>query len=352
MAEYPSKAALENNYTAMIDSNPKICRELIVHSYFPHQNLNSVRGVYMGEKRNKATGGIIVAAGKATERNEPHPLLKIGSISIVKRIVLTFQQVGISPIVVITGYEAEEIEHDLADYGVIFLRNDQYEHSQMFDSAKIGLKFLQNKCDQVIFNPVNIPMFTPDTIQKMMESDEKVLSPSYHGKSGHPLLINSELIPKILRYDGNSGMCGAIQNERQWMDIDDEGILHDTDDIDRLDQLLKYHNQHILHPFVKISIEKESLFFNSRIKLLLILIQETQSVRSACRHMALSYSKAWNMLNQLEQELGYVVIERRHGGNNGGETHLTKKGLDFLRKFQQFEHNVRQYAKNEFERLF
>jgi len=309
----------------------------------------------MKEQKKKTTGGIIVAAGKTTEENEPNPLLKIGSISVVKRIVLTFQQVGISPIVVITGYEAEEIEHELADYGVIFLRNSQYENSQMFDSAKIGLEFLQNKCHQVIFNPVNIPMFTPETIQELMESGKKVISPSYRGKSGHPLLLASELIPSILNYDGTMGMRGAIQSigvEKQWMDIDDEGILHDTDDIERLDQLLKTHNQHILHPFVRISIEKEFLFFNSRTKLLLILIQETHSVRSACRHIALSYSKAWNMINQLEEELGYMVVDRKHGGSNGGKTYLTPQGLDFLAKFQQFEQNVRQYAKDEFGRLF
>jgi len=309
----------------------------------------------MEKKAEKITGGIIVAAGKTSERNEPHLLLKIGSITVVKRIVLTFQQVGISPIVVITGYQAEEVEHDLADYGVIFLRNDQYEHSQMFDSAKIGLEFLQNKCDQVIFNPVNIPMFAPETLQRMMEWGARVISPSYHGKSGHPLLIASELIPRILKYDGNKGMRGAIQNvgvERQWLEIEDEGILYDTDDVDRLDQLLGRYNQHILHPFVRISIEKESLFFNSRTKLLLILIQETHSVRSACRHIALSYSKAWNMLNRLEEELGYAVVERKHGGSNGGKTYLTKEGAELLAKFRQFEQNVCQYAKSEFDRLF
>jgi molybdate transport repressor ModE-like protein len=307
------------------------------------------------QKEKKTTGGIIVAAGKTSARNEPDPLLKIGSITIVKRIVLTFQQVGISPIVVITGYRAEEIEHDLADYGVIFLRNQQYENSQMFDSAKIGLHFLQNKCDQVIFNPVNIPMFTPDTIQRMVECGERLLSPSYQGKVGHPLLLSSEFIPSILKYEGNMGMRGAIQDlrvERQWIDIEDEGILHNTDAIDRLDRLLKKHNHHILHPFVRISIEKESLFFNSRTKLLLILIQDTHSVRSACRHIALSYSKAWNMLNELEQELGYAVVERKHGGSKGGKTYLTKEGIAFLDKYQQFENNVRQYVKNEFDRLF
>lgn len=313
------------------------------------------KSVEYEQKEKKTTGGIIVAAGKTSSRNEPNPLLKIGSITIVKRIVLTFQQVGISPIVVITGYRAEEIEHDLADYGVIFLRNQQYENSQMFDSAKIGLHFLQNKCDQVIFNPVNIPMFTPDTIRRMVECGEKLLSPSYQGKVGHPLLISSELIPSILRYEGNMGMRGAIQNlgvPRKWIDIEDEGILHNTDAIDRLDRLLKKHNHHILHPFVRVSIEKESLFFNSRTKLLLILIQDTHSVRSACRHIALSYSKAWNMLNELEQELGYAVVERKHGGSNGGKTYLTKEGIAFLEKYQQFENNVRQYVKEEFDRLF
>ncbi|MEY8000862.1 NTP transferase domain-containing protein [Clostridium sp. Mt-5] len=309
----------------------------------------------MEKNEKKTTAGIIVAAGKTSEGNGEYSLLKIGSITAVKRIVLTFQQVEVSPIVVITGYEAKEIEHDLADYGVIFLENQQYENSQMFDSAKIGLNFLQDKCDQVIFNPVNIPMFTPETIQRMMECGAKVILPSYHGKTGHPLLISSELIPEILKYNGNMGMRGAIKSigvERQWMEIEDEGILHDMDDIDRLDQLLKRHNQHILHPFVRISIEKEAMFFNSRTKLLLLLINETHSVRSACRHIALSYSKAWNMLNQLEQELGYAVVERKHGGSRGGKTFLTKEGRSFLEKYQHFEQKVRQYAKDEFDRLF
>ncbi|HWR41748.1 NTP transferase domain-containing protein [Sporomusa sp.] len=306
-------------------------------------------------RENKTTGGIIVAAGKTKDVRDPNPLFKIGSITVVKRIVLTFQQANISPIVVITGDKAEEIEHDLADYGVIFLRNKEYETSRKFDSAKIGLDFIQNKCDQVIFTPVTTSMFTPLTLQKMLECGKKLISPSYHGKSGHPLLISCELIPGILEYGGDMGMRGAIQAlgiERYRLDVEDEGILPDMDNVERLKQLTKKHNQQILHPFVRVSIENESLFFNSRTKLLLILIQDTHSVRSACRHIALSYSKAWNMINQLEQELGYDVVERKHGGSKGGKTYLTRKGAQFLEKFQQFEENVRQYAKDEFNRCF
>lgn len=43
--------------------------------------------------------------------------------------------------------------------------------------------------------------------------------------------------------------------------------------------------------------------------------------------------------------VGYAVVERKHGDNNGGKTVLTKKGIEFLEKYQQFEQNIRQYAK-------
>lgn len=306
-------------------------------------------------EKKKVIGGIIVAAGNPSEGNNPKPLFKIGSISIIKRIVLTFQQAGIFPIVVIVGYKAEEIKRELANYEVIFLENSEYESSQKFDSAKIGLNFLKDKCEQVMFTSASIAMPTSATLCKMVKLNAKLIIPSYKRKSGHPILISSELIPTILKYNGDMGMRGAIKNievEKQFIDVQDKGILYDTDSIDKLDELLIKHNEHILHPFIKISIEKESSFFDSRAKLLLILIQETNSVRSACKHMALSYSKAWNILNKLEEELGYEVVERKHGGSKYRKSCLTEEGSEFLRKYQQFEENVREYAREEFNKLF
>lgn len=309
----------------------------------------------MQQHETANTAGLIVTAGRGTKRTVSRPLLKIGSISAVKRIVLTFQQAGIFPIVVVTGKDAEDVGHDLADYGVIFLRNSQQPATQMFDSAKIGLEYLRGKCRQIVFSPVDVPMFTPETLKKMMAANVEAIAPVYRGRSGHPLLISSALIPGLLSYQGNQGMRGALAANkvvRQRLEIDDQGILLDTDDVERLATMREQHNQQILHPFLRISIEKETLFFNARSKLLLMLLKETNSVRSACEHMALSYSKAWNMLNQLEAELGYAVVERKHGGSKGGKTKLTVRGEEFLAKFCLFEDSVRNYAAAEFARLF
>jgi len=48
--------------------------------------------------------GVIAAASK----KDAEPLLQIGTIPIIKRIVISFQQAGIFPIVVVTGAEEDE----------------------------------------------------------------------------------------------------------------------------------------------------------------------------------------------------------------------------------------------------
>ena len=104
------------------------------------------------------TAALIVAAGMSSRMGDFKPMLSIGSISVAQRVVAAFQQAGIRKIVMVTGLNAVTLERHLAGSGVIFLRNDAYETTQMFDSVKIGLAYLQGKCDAVLFTPVDIPL--------------------------------------------------------------------------------------------------------------------------------------------------------------------------------------------------
>ncbi len=306
-------------------------------------------------ERTVKTAGVISAAKKIIRKEQTDSLLQIGSISAIKRIVLTFQVAGIDPIVVITGYHSDIIERELCDYGVIFLHKENYEHSQLFHLAKMGLSYLQGKCDKVMFTPVNIPLFSPETLRKMMECDDKAVSPSYQNKVGHPTLITSELIPSLLDYQGEGGMPGALAClgiTRRIIEVEDEGIIEDTEQLEYKSDLIRKHNSDIFHPHLKLSLEKENLFFNAKTKLLLTLIHETGSVKSACKAMALSYSKAWKMLNALEEAVSYRVISRQQGGSKGGRTELTPEGERLLKDYELFENRVKEYTREEFRRIF
>jgi molybdate transport repressor ModE-like protein len=198
-------------------------------------------------------------------------------------------------------------------------------------------------------------MFSPETLKLLMDRTGDIVTPMFEGTGGHPVVISSTVIPEILRYYGDNGLRGAIalmEDRRVWVEVADRGILNSIHNIEQLKASLEEHNHALLHSLVNISLVKETTFFNPRIKLLLFLIMDTNSVNRACDLMALSLGKAWDMLNKLEKELGYPIVERRHGGSHGGRTVLTEQGLAFLTAYQQFEHSIFQHAHNEFTRLF
>lgn len=296
-------------------------------------------------------GGVIAAASK----KDAEPLLQIGTIPIIKRIVISFQQAGIFPIVVVTGTQEEEVKYQLSSYGVIFIPNEDYEQPELFDSVKIGLQYLLGKCDRIVFTPVNVPMFTPDTLNHLLASEGDIIVPSCRNQGGHPIVLSEAVVPQIISYPGKGGLRSFISSmggRRTLVPVNDPGIHMTVRDCSQLEACLAKHNQALLHPTVQLSLQKESVFFNTRIKLLLYLILDTHSVRSACDRMALSYGKAWDMLNKLEAEAGYPMVERKHGGRRGGNTTLTPKGLQFLRNWLLLEDKVFRFTQNEFSTLF
>ena len=71
-------------------------------------------------------GAVIVAAGMSSRMGDFKPMMNIGSISIAQRIVATLHQAGVERIIVVTGYNAQQLERHLAGNGLIFLRNEAY----------------------------------------------------------------------------------------------------------------------------------------------------------------------------------------------------------------------------------
>ena len=297
------------------------------------------------------TGGIIAAASKKSAE----PLNIVGSIPVVKRIVLTLQQANVFPIVIVTGTREAEVIHQIASSGVIFLHTDNCEQPELLASLKQGLAYLKNKCQRVVFTPVNTPMFFPSTLKAILSCDAPIVAPSCHGRGGHPIILRHDIWDRILAYVGNGGLRGAIDTygvRRHWVSVEDEGVLLNVHNEEQLERHLKAHNDSLLSPVIKVNIESEQIIFNARLKLLLFLIADLNSVRQACIHMGLSYAKAWNMINCLEKEVDYSIVSRQHGGSKGGHTKLTEKGEQLMRAYQVYEQELNDIAQVRFETLF
>ena len=301
------------------------------------------------------TGAVIVAAGMSSRMGDFKPMLNIGSISIAQRVVATLQQAGAERIVMVTGYNATQLERHLAGLGLVFLRNENYAHSQMFDSAKIGLAYLKDKCDRILFTPVDIPLFTSATVRSLLDSGAALACPVCEGKDGHPILIASSLVDALLADSGEGGLRGAISRCGETMariEVGDAGILHDADTPEDYQALLSYHNQQLIRPTLSVSLAKEVPFFDDKIAMLLSLVDETRSVRTACQRMQISYSTGWNIIRTMESQFSRTLIERSQGGARGGQSRLTEDGRRLIDAFRRFENDLRKTAAERFDQYF
>lgn len=301
------------------------------------------------------TGAVVVAAGMSSRMGDFKPMLSIGSISVAQRVVATLKQAGAARVVVVTGYNAEELERHLASSGVVFLRNENYRTTHMFDSALIGLRYLRDKCRQVLFTPVDIPLFTAATVDALLESGAELACPVCGGSRGHPILMSADVIDRVLEDSGEGGLDGALSRcgvPMTLVEVDDAGILHDADTPEDYRELLRMHNSQLTRPVVQVSICREKRFLDPRVAMLLTLTDETQSVRAACQRMQLSYSSGWNAINLLEAELGYPVVARTQGGQRGGRSSLTAKGRALLRAYEAYTLRLRAMADELFVQYF
>lgn len=286
------------------------------------------------------TSALILAAGTSSRMGEFKPMLNLGSISVAQRIVATLQQAGIGRIVMVTGSNAAALEHHLSNQGIIFLRNEAYATTEMFDSVRIGLRYLRDKCDRILLTPVDVPLFTADTVRKLTETQAKLACPVCGGKAGHPTLIASSLVEGILQDTGENGLRGALRRSGEEMvrvEVADKGILHDADTPADYEELLKYHNDQLVRQIVMVSLAREKVFFDQRTAMLLQLVDETGSVRTACQRMQLSYSGGWNIIRTLESQVSFPLLERIQGGAGGGRSSLTERGKELLQVYARFE---------------
>ncbi|MDR1043356.1 MAG: nucleotidyltransferase family protein [Clostridiales Family XIII bacterium] len=225
------------------------------------------RSDIVGETSN--IGAVVVAAGLSSRMGAYKPLLEIGGVTVARRVIGAFAEAGVNPIVVVTGHRAAELEAHLSELPpdareasiraagsasplreLLFVKNEDYSTTTMYESAKIGLLRVIGRCSRTFFCPIDVPLFTPATVSRLMACDAPVVKPVYKGIDGHPILIEVTLIPQLVGSaplrntlpDGAATRDDNVNGERSLktalaefesvtsrIEVDDEGILYDAD---------------------------------------------------------------------------------------------------------------------------
>lgn len=253
------------------------------------------------------TGAVVVAAGHKSSVSSFSPMLPIGDSTVIRRIIITLKRSGIDPVVVVTGKQGDEVEKHIAGLRVICLRNQNYGNTQMYNSICLGLNYIEDLCDRVFILPAKFPMFLPETIKRMMDMDAQVVCPVFEGRRGHPVLVSSNIIGKLLNYKGEKGLRGALRqvdvDRCAWeVEVEDQGIILAVEtDEDRAQSNLDNERLDIF-PQIQLTLERDEGFFGPSVAQFLSLIDHTGSMQTACRQMHMSYTKGWKILKAADRK--------------------------------------------------
>ncbi len=92
--------------------------------------------------------------------------------------------------------------------------------------------------------------------------------------------------------------------------------------------------------------------FGPGVAQLLHRVERLHSLRAAAAEMEMAYSKAWTVIKNAENALGFKLLASTTGGRHGGGAVLTPEGKALLTAYDQFCQELRECGDRLFAEKF
>ena len=298
-------------------------------------------------------GALIVTTGLPSVSGVAALMPEVGAITAGQRMISAFQCAGVSLVGLVVGPEDKKAERQFVQNGVVFLRCK--DGTGFFQGMQEGLSFLRGKFDRVFVVPGDTPLFLPSTLKAMLSSSASLVVPENKHVNGYPLLLDGRAVDFLLSQPDYAAAEAAVRKGGIPMEsviVEDSGILLRGSDMTHKKLLIQNHNSQLSRPVTEVTLCTGSPLYDPRLSMLLHLVEDTRSVRDACSLMQISYSAAWNMLNRVEDELGFPLVTRIRGGSTGSGSVLTEKGRSLMRAYDHFSEHLNLAAKELYDQFF
>ena len=186
--------------------------------------------------------GIILAAGGASRMGSPKQTLLWRGETLVRHTAKLALAAGLTPVIVVSGYAADEVRTTLRDLPVRCVLNPNWEIGQS-TSVITGLETLPEECGAAIFLLADQPRVPVRLVRSLVEAHSRELSPiiapMIDGQRANPVLFDREVFADLLRLRGDVGGRGVFaQHNVEWLPWHDPRPLFDIDTPEDYERLL------------------------------------------------------------------------------------------------------------------
>ncbi len=181
---------------------------------------------------------VVLSAGESSRMGRPKALLPIDGQTFIERIVGALKQGGVERIVVVLGFEAEEMRRHIAHLPVEILVNPDYPTWTVVVASGCPAPFSRRikGCAGMMVHLVDHPYIDPKLVSLMLErfdeSTHSIVVPRHQGKRGHPVIFSRKLFDELLRApmdQGAKAVVNAHRDDTLEIDTKDAGITLDID---------------------------------------------------------------------------------------------------------------------------
>ena len=107
-----------------------------------------------------------------------------------------------------------------------------------------------------------------------------------------------------------------------------------------------------LHPVLTVRLFTDRKCFGPGVATLLHRVETYHSLRAAAASMEMAYSKAWTIVKNAEDCLGFKLLLSSTGGKNGGGASLTVQAERLLAAYDDYSARLRSSAEELFNEYF
>jgi len=193
--------------------------------------------------KTNSVAAIVLAAGFSERMGDFKPLMMLGGMTVLERVIRLFQSVGVGRIHVVTGHRAAELTPLIDRWGGRSVVNARYREG-MYASVAAGVSSLEEGAASFFVLPVDIPLVRQATLRSLMEAfpdgRAAICHPTFQGRRGHPPLIGRRFSAAIINGQGNGGLKALLErfeSEALAVPVADEFILWDLDGPDDYQRL-------------------------------------------------------------------------------------------------------------------
>lgn len=198
---------------------------------------------------HEPVAGIILAAGESARFGKPKQLLDWKGQPFVRAVARTAIQAGLSPIIVVTGANAELVEASVSDLNITTVRNENWRSGQG-SSIKEGLHALAlssmgDGIGGAVFLLADQPQVNSNIIHGLREKHSEglypIVAPMVIDRRGNPVLFDRVTFPDLMKIEGDSGGRAIFHQHRvEYIPWHDDSLLLDVDTPEQYQRLISY----------------------------------------------------------------------------------------------------------------